>query len=163
METKTNLKDLIDSHKFDGVNPSITSETFSEEDIRGDDYKLFHFERYLSSEEAIKEMEKEGYSAANLYELLSWKEWNKKDSVISLGSVVKVLGGRHVPCLGGSDSKRYLNLDWWVSDWYADYRFLGVRNSSLKDSEPKESVIEPLDTMPLILIINGVEYRKYER
>lgn len=124
------LKDLIKG--FDYVNPNITVENFPVPEEIGTDFKLFHFDRYISSDNAIKEMEKEGYKPARLYELLTWKDWNDKDWIVALGSVCEVDGDRRVPCLSRYDSERRLSLDWWGGDWYAFCRFLAVRNGSRK-------------------------------
>lgn len=129
--TKTipQLNNLIKDRKFDWVSSDIEKAKWNTEEI-GSDYKLFHFDRYISSEDAIKEMEKEGYRAANIHELLLWKDWNDKDLVVALGSVARVGGRRRVSCLGGSASGRGLGLGCWDGGWGAFYRFLAVRNLS---------------------------------
>ena len=50
------------------------------------------------------------------------------DGAPAQGSVAKVNGNRNVPYLNRNDAKRNLNLNWWDSDWNANYRFLGVRH-----------------------------------
>lgn len=144
--TIPNLSSLIEMKKFNYVNSDITEKLFPFPKEVGNDYKLFHFDRHISSEDAIKEMEKEGYRAANIYELLLWPNWEDKDWVVALGSVGEVGGDRHVPCLDRNDSKRDLDLYWWGDGWNADYRFLGVRNLS---SEPKNLGSLPLELMSL--------------
>lgn len=124
------LETLIKKWKFDHISSDITDDQFSQPTKLGTDYKLYLFDRYISSEDAIKEMENEGYRPANIYELLLWKEWNEKDWVVALGSVGLVSGGRGVPCLDEVGSKRCLGLYWWDGDWNGYYRFLAVRNSS---------------------------------
>lgn len=126
---KTDLKDLIAQGKFTFVNSSITPENFPEEPIRSDDYKLFHFDKYITSEDAVKEIESAGYLPANIYELLSWKDWNGKDWVVGLGSSCALDVDRRVPDLGGFSSGRDLDLGWWDGRWDDAYRFLAVRNS----------------------------------
>jgi hypothetical protein len=129
------LKQLTTS--FDYVNPSITEDKFPLTKREHKGYKLFHFDRYISSEDVVAEMAKEGYAPANLLELLSWKDWNGKDRVGGLGSVGEVLGGRGVPCLDGGDSGRGLSRDNWDGGWDSGYRFLAVRLSSeTVDSAP---------------------------
>jgi len=142
------LSALIESRKFDWVNFDIKDGLFEKPKEIGTDFKLYHFGRYISSEDAIKGMQKDGYEPANAWELLSWEDWNEKDLVVALGSVAKVDGGRRVPYLGGDDSERYLNLRWFVSDWVAHCRFLAVRNSSLGTSE---SGTGPSDTLALAI------------
>jgi len=139
MKTKEqSLKSLIDEWKFDYVNFNILT-NFSLPERKYTDYKLFHFDREISSEDAIKEIEKEGYLPANIIELLSWKEWNEKDNVVALGSVAKLRDGRHVVYLGRRGLGRNLSLDWFGCGWDCDDRFLAVRNLNLKNSDTLNS------------------------
>lgn len=135
MKTKNTLQQLIDPWKFDYVNSDITKKNFSLEDRGLDEYKVFHFDKYLSSKEVIEEMEKEGYSPANAYELFTWKEWNGKVFVIALGSVAEVRGERAVLYLGRYGSLRKLNLGWFDGGWGGGCRFLAVRNPKFIPSE----------------------------
>lgn len=128
----TSLTKLIKQGNFYYVNSNITLETFPPESIRSEEYKLFHFNRYISSDDAVKEMEKEGYAPANIYELLSWKGWNGTDWVVGFGSEASVIGGRGIPYLIGSGSGRDLSLSWRDGGWSAVCRFLAVRTSSLE-------------------------------
>lgn len=142
--------------RFNYVNPDI-EKNFSLEKREHKGYKLFHFEKFISSENAIKEIEKEGYLPANLKELLDWKKWNEKDWVVALGSVGEVCGCRFVPYLYGGVSGRSLSLRCWVGDWDADFRFLAVRNLSLSVSEPQESALERSDTLSLEVRVTELE------
>ena len=136
------LKQLL--IRFDWVSPNITEENFPPEKVRNTDYKLFHFDRYVSSEDVVKEMDKEGYNPANIYELLNWKDWNSKDWVVALGSSCVLGGSRQVAFLSRVDFGRGLVLDVWGGDWRGDWfgfaRFLGVRNLETKalESSSKE-------------------------
>ncbi len=153
MKTKTktkSLEQLIKSGKFTYVNSHITPENFPEEEIRSTEYKIFHFpSRIISSKDVIKEMEKEGYSPTNIYELLSWPEWNGKDWVVGLGSSCVVGGGRNVPYLDGWGSERDLGLGWFERGWGDDYRFLAVRNSGAKDLGSKKEALGPSEPLSL--------------
>lgn len=127
----TPLSDLIKARKFDWVNPDITDKQFPTPDRPWNDYKLFPpFEESVSSEEAVKRMQAEGYEPANSHELLLWDGWNEQDTVVALGSVAEVGGRRGVLYLNRNGSKRDLRLSWWGYDWLARYRFLAVRKSS---------------------------------
>lgn len=134
------LSKLIKEKKFDWVNSNITDDLFPVPEKISNKYKLFHFDRYISSENAIKEMEKENYVPANIYELLNWKGWNDKDWVIALGSVGDFDGRRGVPYLNGGGSRRLLNLRWFDLGWDANYRFLAVRNSESKPLSSEKSL-----------------------
>ena len=150
------LAQLIKDRNFEYENSDIKKH-FTLEPVRSADYKLFHFNRIVSSEDAIKEMEKEGYVAANLTELLLWKDWNEQDWVLTLGSVAEVDDDRRVPCLSRLDAGRDLYLYWWVSSWHGGCRFLAVRNSAHLSSELESS--ETLSSgLPNELMINGVKY-----
>lgn len=144
MKTKLSLQSLIKKGNFNYVNSNITEELFpAPREIRTN-FKLYHFDRYILSEDAIKEMEKDGYSPANIYELLSWGEWNGIDFVVGLCSVARVDGDRRVPYLVRDDSKRNLYLAWWDDGWDSHYRFLAVRNSETSSLESGH-----LDTLTL--------------
>lgn len=149
------LQPLIDAAKFDWVDEKIVS-NFPLQEVRGE-FRLFHFECRISSQDAISEMQKEGYEPANATEVLTYapNEWNGEDFVAALGQSARVNGLRLVPCLYGDGRERFLNLHWWSSSRATAYcRFLGVRTSSL------ESQSSPPDTLPLILEINGLKYKR---
>lgn len=129
------LQQLIKAKKFDWVNPKIENNFTAVEVSNDTEYKLFHFDTFISSEDAIREIEKEGYRPANISELLSWEDWNEKDWVISLGSVVGVRGGRIVPVLDEDGSGRYFFLCWFAGGWDADCRFLACKSDSAIPSD----------------------------
>ena len=129
------LKQLIEAGKFDWVEKHITDENFPAPKELRTDYKLFHFSESISSEEVIKKIDKEGYVPANLYELLSWEDWNETDIVIALGSSAHVGGGLSVPGLGRCGAGRGLGLFWYGGGWSGDGRFLAVRNLPLDTQE----------------------------
>lgn len=128
------LSDRIALGKYDWVNDDITEKNFPtavEKDYEVE-YKIFHFNRLISSESAIAEMEKEGYRPGNLAELLKLGEiqpgLQREFPIVALGSVwCDALGNRYVPVLDCDDRKRKLDLFWFVSDWNGVYRFLAVR------------------------------------
>lgn len=152
--TKTSLALLIKDRKFDWADSDITVENFPSQEV-STDFKLYHFDRHISSESAIEKMKKDGYKPANIYELLLLPDWNGKDWVVALGSVCKVHGHRDVAYLYGGDSKRRLNLAWFDGVWHGYCRFLAVRNS-----DTATLGASPSETLPLELIINGIKYIK---
>ena len=94
--------------------------------------KLFHFERSISSEDAISEMNKAGFRPATLAELLALgeahPELQKEFPIVALGSVWRdERGDRLVPVLYFDDDGRELGLNWLGFDWDDNYRFFGVR------------------------------------
>lgn len=154
------LASLIESNNIDWVNPDINEENFPAPKVIRSDFKLYHFNRYIESEEAIEEMEKEGYSPATVYELLSWNGWDGKNLVVALGSVAGVGGKRDAAYLDGSGSERGLDLDWFGDGWLRGYRFLAVRNSQTLKS--KSSYLGISDSFSLDLAIQKVKDAGYK-
>lgn len=128
-QARRNLADMIAAWKFNDVDRNINETNFPPQPIRGK-IKIYHFNRYISSEDVIAEMAKDGYLPANIYELLNWDGWKGEDVVVALGSVWQHLGGRDVPSLWGDAGRRRLLLDWFKDDWVADCRFAAVRKSA---------------------------------
>ncbi|MFA6365345.1 MAG: hypothetical protein WCW78_03015 [Candidatus Paceibacterota bacterium] len=128
------FSDRIALGKYDWVNSDITEKNFpmTVEKDYDVEYKIFHFNRSISSESAIAEMEKEGYRAGNLAELLKLgkvkPELQRQFPIVALGSVWRVAnGGCRVPILCCDVSKRELGLYWFEGCWNDDYRFLAAR------------------------------------
>lgn len=136
--------------RFDYVDSDIKKGLFPLLDVSDKlEYKVFNFGDDVSSEAVVKRIKELEYEPATFSELLAWPHWNEKDIIVALGSVGEVDGCRCVPCLDGRDSERGLNLSWWGGAWPARYRFLGVRNSDLKTSDPLNPALVPLDTLIL--------------
>lgn len=143
------LQSLIKKFKFDWVNSEITDENFPQQD--GDEltkeYKLYNFGKSISSEYAIREMEKDGYKPATARNLLKWKGWNGKDWVVALGSVWPGLfGRRYVLVLYSLDSRRRLGLNRFELDWVGPFRFLAVRKYGTSDTRKLKNPLNPLDS-----------------
>lgn len=150
---------------FDYVDSRIEN-NFPLEPVRGEEYRLFHFDKYISLEDAVNEINKEGYTPANIHELLVCEDWNEKYWVVALGSAYEVRGGRRVPYLSRGGSERDLRLGWWGSDWGARCRFLGVRNSlsthALGSSErPLESLTLESAHKKLDVLLNHFGLTKF--
>lgn len=136
------LKKQIEQCDFDYINPNIV-EHFTEEKIRGET-KVFTFDKIISTETVIEETKKEGYVHANISELLQYakSEWEEREPVIALGSVVEVDGKRRVPYLDRDGSRRTLGFGWFDREWSGYCYFLAVRPLSIEHSEP--STLESL-------------------
>lgn len=145
------------TERFEYVNSDIEP-NFTIEEPRSQEYKLYSFDIYISSEEVVAEMERDGYAPATLGELLYWEGWNEQDWVVGLGSVAEVNGYRRVPDLYGGSSGRDLRLRWWGSGWDRSCRFLAVRTESL---ESQGGLSEPL-ALPKELVINGITYLRHD-
>ena len=130
------LEVMIAAGHYDWKNDDITAKRFP---LKGDgtqqfEAKLFHFNRNVSSEQAVEAIKADGWEPAQIEHLLAFgekfPEEQRKYPIIALGSVARVGGDRHVPCLSRGGARRRLRLGWWDVDWYDDYRFLAVRKLS---------------------------------
>jgi hypothetical protein len=127
------LADMIKAGNYDWVNSDINSKHFP---VKGKgkhelEAVLFHFDRYIESEEAIAEMDKQGYRPGKVEELLAlgekYPDLQKEFPIVALGSVWRGRHGRrHVACLFWPDRGRDLGLDWFDCRWSADWRFLAL-------------------------------------
>ncbi len=134
--TKTIEQAIADGH-YDWKNSDINAKNFPiSPEMTGKKAEvsanLFHFNRDISSEDAISEMDKTGYRPATLMELLVlgflFPELQRQFSIVALGSVWHDADGyRLVPCLCAYGDGRELSLGWFDDGWGAPCRFLGVR------------------------------------
>lgn len=134
--TKT-VGQVITDGNYDYKNSNITSENFPiSPEMVGKKVevsaKLFHFNRDISSDDAISEMDQAGYRPATLMELLVlgflFPELQRQFPIIALGSIwLNAHLNRSVPYLDVDGSERKLNLYWFGGVWNARCRFLGVR------------------------------------
>lgn len=116
------------------TNSDLTEKKFPvTEDQHGEwEWKLFHFGRDISSEEAIRLMKEDCYDAGQIGHILTfgekYPEEQRKFPIIGLGSVAKVCLYRLVPGLWRDGGGRALYLCLFGGDWDDDdFRFLGVR------------------------------------
>ena len=143
----TSPQAMIAAGRYDWVDDDITPKRFP---IVGTgvvefETKVFHFDRYISSEDAVRFIRSEliepdpsttfsFWEPAPIEALLAYGAKNPDEQrqypIIGLGSVAEVDGDRHVPYLGRHDAERVLFLYWWGSGWDAHYRFLAVRKLS---------------------------------
>jgi hypothetical protein len=127
------LAEMIALGRYDWVNEHITEGSFPvpEGFALGSEPKLFHFDRSISSEKAIREMEKQGYRPAMIWDLLDFgaknPEEQRKYPIVALGSVAVVDGARDVACLGRLASARRLGLGRFGGVCDGVFRFLAVR------------------------------------
>jgi hypothetical protein len=97
--------------------------------------RLFHFDRFISSEKAIESITcNASWEPAKIEHLLAYgatcPEEQRQYPIIGLGSVAVVRGDRDVPCLRRIVAARGLGLRWWDDYWDGTYRFLAVRKLS---------------------------------
>lgn len=122
-----------------------------------------HFDRFIESEEAIKEIEKDGYRPATHLEAYAFQKLNPKLQeeypIVALGSFAVCGGSWYVAVLDGDPSGRILDNLWFDGRWSASYRFLFVRekSSSPKTLEPSILLYEPSVASSLVKIEQHLE------
>jgi hypothetical protein len=99
--------------------------------------KLFHFDREISNEETVLEINNAGYRPANIFELLALGSTDpglqRQFPVVAIASTWGLGdGGHYVPCLDVSDSARLLRMFWLDRDWPSNIRFLAVKKHPLQ-------------------------------
>lgn len=128
----SSLADMIAAGHYYYINRNITAERFP---VKGSGskelaVKLIHFNRRISSEGAVKEMNKMGLRPATLEELLAfgakYPDMQRGFPIVALGSSALVHHSRCVPYLDMA-SERVVHLDMWRNDWGDCTRFLAVR------------------------------------
>jgi hypothetical protein len=93
---------------------------------------LLHFNRFISSDDAVTETSEKNCDSATIFEQLAfaatYSDLQKQFPIVALGSVWRDAGdGRYVSVLDFVGRRRELALRWFDVDW-SDYdRFLGVR------------------------------------
>lgn len=131
----TSLEEMIASGRYDWTNSDIAAERFTHDAARGKHevkIELVHFNRVLTSEEAIAELERMGCRPADLPELLAlgaaFPDLQRQFPIVELGSVGRlVIGDRVVACLRRSVAERGLSLGGFDVEWSEVCRFAAVR------------------------------------
>ncbi len=98
------------------------------------EFLVKHFNRSITSDEAINEMDKLGYRPATHLDAYAFAkaqpELQRKFWIVALGSSTLRRGDRHVAVLAGDSDERLLYGRWLGLKWGATYRFLFVRKAS---------------------------------
>jgi len=124
----------VKAGRYDWANSDITSRNFPTERKGTAEVvvELIHFNRNISTDEALRELDKAGMRPAELHELLAfgkkYPEVQREFPIVALGSVWQYRDGfRVVPFLYRDGSGRDLGLDWVVGGWSGICRFAAVR------------------------------------
>lgn len=134
------FEDRIKCGHYGWRNSNLTEKKFPVTGEQVGDWKWklfhFHFDRDISSEEAIRLMKEDGYDAGQIGHILAfgekYPEEQRKFPIIGLGSVAVIDFNRRMPVLWWDDSNgRKLRLRWFGNDWDRNCRFLGVRRRSV--------------------------------
>ena len=128
------VEEMVSSGNYDWKNDDINSRNFP---VKGEgmvnvNLELVHLDKSVGSEEVLAYLEANGMRPATVEELLAfgatYPEIQREFPIICLGSSwVDPDGGRVVPYLSGSGSRRGLSLYWFGDDWRGRCRFLAVR------------------------------------
>lgn len=134
------LQNMMADGSYDWVNPAITPKGFpiTAVGIVQFETKVFHFNRYISSEDAVDAIAADDrrnfWEPAKIEGLLAYGVKNPNEQrqypIVGLGSFAEVLGSRYVPYLCGRGAGRGLDLLWWDVVWYGHYRFLALHELS---------------------------------
>lgn len=102
-------------------------------DPQGQALPLLFCDRFMSSENVIKDMEQENFRPATLRELAAFGAKNpdeqRKCGIIGLGSVMNRNDIHSVPYLELYGSERHMGVAWWGNDWPDRFCFLAVSKS----------------------------------
>lgn len=109
------LQNMMADGSYDWVNPAITPKGFP---IVQFETNVFHFNRYISSEDAVEAITADDrrnfWEPAKIEGLLAYGVKNPNEQrhypIVGLGSFAGVLGSRYVPYLYGSGAGRGLDL-----------------------------------------------------
>jgi hypothetical protein len=129
------VEDGVKAGRYDWVNPDITSKNFptKRKGTAKVAVELIRFNRYISTDEALRELNRMGYRPAKLHVLLAfgekYQEFQREFPVVALGSVWRRgwSGYRSIPCLNKLGSERSMELELFVGDWSEVCRFMAVR------------------------------------
>lgn len=156
MDVRMNIKQkTLDPTGFDYV--SGNAKQFPYEEPREGDTKIFYFDRDITSEEAITEMQKEGYEPMLASELLEYAKdgWNGSDYVVALGTTwLDPSGRRHVLVLGEWRRERYVYCYWFDRRWRRYYRFAARRPRKSTENSVAES-----STSDALTLVSEIEER----
>ena len=128
------VEDAVKLGRYDWNNSDISSRNFQTKRKGTAEVavELIHFNRYISTKDAQKELDQRVYRPAELHELLAFGEKypnvQREFPIVALGFVWQVRGCRRdVSGLKGGGSERSLDLDWVGRGWGEIYRFAAVR------------------------------------
>lgn len=131
------LADMVRAGKYDYVNCSIVAKNIPIEGtgVVSTEVVLVHFDRCLTSGNAIKELEPMSLAPCHVEHLLAlgakYPELQRAYPILCLGpSWVRVHGYWRVPYLGYQGTRRFLSLCWVDNGLPRPCRFAAVRKSA---------------------------------
>lgn len=134
VEYGRSVSDLVAAGNYDWKNGDVNDKNFPnlQSGSHTTDIALVHLNRLASTEEILRELDRQGLKPADLHALLSlgakYPDLQREFPIAALGSVWQGRDGdRLVPYLGRSGSERDLSLCRTGNDWREYYRFAAVR------------------------------------
>lgn len=136
------FKGMINAGKYEYVNPDITKENFplKNKPIQEKELILVSFDKPMSTEEILKELNYQGLEAADLQDLCAFGTCfsdyiiKNKSSIVALGSRLPLLEGETlIPILFFFGAWRYLHLHKaspeykWERDLTSSHQFLAYK------------------------------------
>jgi len=129
------VEDGVKTGRYNWADSDITSHNFPTKRKGAAEVavvELTYFNRVISTDEALRELDRMGCRPAELHVLLAfgekYPEVQHEFPVVALGSVWQSRSGdRLVPYLRRHGSRRHLYLYWVGYDWDEIYRFAAVR------------------------------------
>jgi len=128
------VEEAVKLGNYDWVLSDITQENFPTQKKGKTELvvELIRFDHCISTDQALKELDRMGYRPAELMELLAfgekYPEVQREFSIAALGSVWQNPDGdRRVPFFCSYASKHGLNLFLIENDWGGGWRFAAVR------------------------------------
>lgn len=155
------IEALVKAGKYTWSSDNISKFPFEKTEAK--EIELVHFNKSISSEDAIKEMDGMGLRPATTTELLllgaQHPELQRKEVVVALGTVLPFHVHRYVAYLFGLSTLRRLVVTWFVNDWGEIYAFAAVRKSPLETGKlGSVEALDPLDNETFELSIAGKVY-----
>jgi len=133
MDLTRSMLQLVADGRYDYVNPDIAKQCgiTTGEDTRTTEVHLLHYNKQMTSDQVIADMDRQGLRPATFLELL-WLGIRHPllqldFPIIALGTVLQVGGYRSVACLDRSGRGRLLDLGWFDGEWDEGCRFAAVR------------------------------------
>lgn len=133
------FQEAVSAGRYDQIDELVKEDIFpffdQEQGKKEVKFRLFHFGRFIGSDEAIYRMENDGFRPATLRELLALGEVNPKLQrrflIVALGTSFSDLNGEFVygeivPILAKINNRRMLGVGWKEVGWDGSCRFLGV-------------------------------------
>ncbi len=130
------LQEMVDAGRYDWVHSDVTQEHFP---IEGEgtqevDLVLVHLNKWVGTEDAEDEINKQSLRLADIVELLAfgakYPDIQKQFSIVALRSVwMRLCTCRYMPFLDkySNGRLRSLPLYWCERDWCDTWRFLAAR------------------------------------